>query len=214
MNTVREDDAKGLERFAEALERAVINLKENDRQSDSRDGTLYTIILQKIPERLLALYYRWIKQNQEQDSFEMMKDWMSGEAEYRVEASEIRFGIGVDAKTTEKTVSWRRSDNRTKSLVSSIDEAENRSTRSANSVVTVIQFGSAMYLEGDQLKEYGKRVSDWGSVIDVLVTIILETRVQSTENAKSTGVKITITGYCMQKKLADKERHKAEPQTE
>ena len=62
-----------------------------------------------------------------------------------------------------------------------------------------------MYLEGDQLKEDGKRLSDWGSVIDVLVTITLETPVQNTENAKSTGVKITITGYCMQKKLADKE---------
>lgn len=56
MKTRREYDAKGLERFADALERAVINLKENDRQSDLRDGTLYTIILDKIPERLLALY--------------------------------------------------------------------------------------------------------------------------------------------------------------
>ena len=56
MKTMRESDAKGLERFADALERAVINLKENDRQSDLRDGTLYTIILDKIPERLLALY--------------------------------------------------------------------------------------------------------------------------------------------------------------
>ena len=56
MKTPRESDAKGLERFADALERAVINLKENDRQSDLRDGTLYTIILDKIPERLLPLY--------------------------------------------------------------------------------------------------------------------------------------------------------------
>ena len=30
MKTLREYDAKGLERFADALERAVINLKEND----------------------------------------------------------------------------------------------------------------------------------------------------------------------------------------
>ena len=68
MKTLREDDAKGLERFADTLERAVINLKENDRQSDLRDETLYTIILEKIPERLLALYYRWIKENQERES--------------------------------------------------------------------------------------------------------------------------------------------------
>lgn len=43
MNALREYDAKGLERFADALERAVINLKENDRQSDLRDGTLICI---------------------------------------------------------------------------------------------------------------------------------------------------------------------------
>ena len=51
MNTLREDDAKALEKFADVLERAVINL--NDRQSDLKDGTLYTIILEKIPEKLL-----------------------------------------------------------------------------------------------------------------------------------------------------------------
>ena len=44
---------------------------------------------------------------------------MAEEAEYRVQASEIRNRIGVDAKTTEKTVSWRRSDNCAKSFVSS-----------------------------------------------------------------------------------------------
>ena len=95
-----------------------------------------------------------------------------------------------------------------------VDGAENRINRSTNCVVTVIQFGFAMYLEGDQLKEDGKRLRDWGSVMDVLVTIILEIRVQSTENAKSTSVKITITSYCMQKKLAEKERHHTEAQTE
>ena len=50
MNTLREDYAKALEKFADVLERVVINLKENDRQSDLKDGTLYTIILEKIPE--------------------------------------------------------------------------------------------------------------------------------------------------------------------
>ena len=95
-----------------------------------------------------------------------------------------------------------------------VDGVENQSTRSVNDVVAVIQFGAAMYSEEDQLKEDGKQLSDWGSGIDVLVTIILETFVQSAENAKSTSVKITITGYCMQKKLAEKEEHYVEAQTE
>ena len=69
---------------------AVINLKENDRQSDLKDGPLYTIILEKIPEKLLAQYYRWIKENQEQESLEKLKDCIAEEAEYRIQAAEIR----------------------------------------------------------------------------------------------------------------------------
>ena len=57
---------------------------------------MYTIILDKTQETLLALYYRWIKENQERESLEKLKDWMAEEAEYRVQASEIRNGIRVD----------------------------------------------------------------------------------------------------------------------
>ena len=118
MNTLREDDAKALEKFADVLERAVINLKENDRQSDLKDGTLYTIILEKIPEKLLAQYYRWIKENQEHESLEKLKDWIAEEAEYRIQAAEIRNGSGSDTKTRENKVPWKRREGSTKSFVS------------------------------------------------------------------------------------------------
>ena len=93
MKIPREDDAKVLEKFADALERAVVNLKENDRQSELQDGTLYTIIREKIPEKLLAQYYRWINQNQERELLEKLKDWIAEEAEYQVQVAEIRNGI-------------------------------------------------------------------------------------------------------------------------
>ena len=102
VKTLREDDAKALEKFADVLERAVVNLMENDCQSDLKDGTLYTIILEKIPERLLAQYYRWIRENREQESLVKLKDWIAEEAEYRVQAAEIRNGIGPDGKTRER----------------------------------------------------------------------------------------------------------------
>ena len=117
MNTLCEDDAKALEKFADMLERAVINLKENDRQSDLKDGTLYTIILEKIPEKLLAQYYRWIKENQEHESLKKLKDWIAEEAEYRIQAAEIRNEIGSDTKTREKKVPWKRREDSTKSFV-------------------------------------------------------------------------------------------------
>ena len=37
MKIPREDDAKVLEKFADALERVVVNLKENDRQSELQE---------------------------------------------------------------------------------------------------------------------------------------------------------------------------------
>ena len=48
---------KELETFADVLERAVITLKENNRNSDLEPGALHTTILEKIPERPLAQYY-------------------------------------------------------------------------------------------------------------------------------------------------------------
>ena len=40
MKTLREEDAKALEKFADVLERAAVNMKKNDSQSDLKDGTL------------------------------------------------------------------------------------------------------------------------------------------------------------------------------
>ena len=58
MNTLREDYAKALDKFSDVFERAVVNLKENNRRSDLKDGTFYTILHEKTPEKLLAQYYR------------------------------------------------------------------------------------------------------------------------------------------------------------
>ena len=63
MRPLREENPKELEKFADMLERAVINLQENNRAADLEAGTLYTIILEKLPEKLLAQYYRWVKEN-------------------------------------------------------------------------------------------------------------------------------------------------------
>ena len=59
-----EENAKELEVFADVLERAVICLEENGRQTDLEAGTLYTIVLEKIPEKLISQYYRWLREKQ------------------------------------------------------------------------------------------------------------------------------------------------------
>lgn len=55
---LQEDNAKELEVLAYMLERAVICLKENGRQAGLEAGTLYTIVLEKISEKLFSQNYR------------------------------------------------------------------------------------------------------------------------------------------------------------
>jgi len=96
LKPIRDNSAKELEMFADVLERAVITLKENGRESDLKGGTHHTMILEKIPERLLAQYYRWLSENKCQESLETLKDWVSEEAAYQIQATEIKNGIPPD----------------------------------------------------------------------------------------------------------------------
>ena len=93
---IEENNPRELEKFADILKRAVITLKENGRESDLESGTLRTIILEKIPERLLPQYYRWIKENNYNDSLEKLKDWVAQEAEYQIQALEVKHWISAD----------------------------------------------------------------------------------------------------------------------
>ena len=93
MKPIREENAKELESFADMLERAVINLQENVRAADLEAGTLYTIILEKLPEKLLSQYIRWVKENRRVESLLTLKDWTAEEAEYQIQATEIKHGL-------------------------------------------------------------------------------------------------------------------------
>lgn len=68
LKPIGEENSKELEKFADMLERAVINLQENNRAADLEAGTLYTIILEKLPEKLLSQYIRWVKENRRVES--------------------------------------------------------------------------------------------------------------------------------------------------
>ena len=82
----------------------MVNLKENYHQLDLQDGTLYT----KIQEKMLPQSCRWIKENQSKlESFKKLKYMVAEEAEYRVQASQIKKGIGSGKRTGEKIVPWK-----------------------------------------------------------------------------------------------------------
>lgn len=51
------------------------------------------MILEKIPECLLAQYYQWLKENKQKESLETLKDWVSREVAYQIQATEINRGL-------------------------------------------------------------------------------------------------------------------------
>ena len=92
MRPLREENPKELETFVDMLERAVINSQENNRAPDLEAVSLYTIILEKMPEKLLAQYYRWVKENEKVESLVIVKDWTAEEAEYQFQATKLKHG--------------------------------------------------------------------------------------------------------------------------
>ena len=90
MKPIREENAKELEKFVDMLEWVVINLQYNNQAVDLEAGTLYTIILEKLPEKLLSHCIRWVKENRRVESLITLKDWTAEEAEYQFQATEIK----------------------------------------------------------------------------------------------------------------------------
>ena len=56
LKLIPRNDAKELETLVDLLERTVIMLKENGQKSGLEGETLHTMVLEKIPEGLLAQY--------------------------------------------------------------------------------------------------------------------------------------------------------------
>ncbi|XP_020910368.2 uncharacterized protein LOC110248201 [Exaiptasia diaphana] len=109
LKPIKEDKPKALEKFADMLERAVIKLQENNRKADLEVGTLYTIILDKLPEKTISQYYRWVKEQGKTESLNTLKDWTAEEAEIQMQAAELKYGLKAENTTTYKPPEQRNS---------------------------------------------------------------------------------------------------------
>ena len=105
MKPINVDNPRELERFADLVERTVVTLKENKHTSDLEGGTLYAIVLEKIPQSLLSQYYRWVKEKGKLESLEELREWVAEEAEYQIQASEVKNGV---SSANGKNVKWPR----------------------------------------------------------------------------------------------------------
>ena len=77
-----------MQKFADLLEIAIINLKETNHQNELGDGFLYGKLQTKLTESMLAKYHRWIYETQTQKTVESLKTWLFQESTLRTIASE------------------------------------------------------------------------------------------------------------------------------
>ena len=79
MRPVNEGDPKSMDKFADAL--------------DLRGGTLYGIVVEKLPENLLKDYYRWVKDQEKNETMETLNEWVAEQADFQTQASEVKHGF-------------------------------------------------------------------------------------------------------------------------
>ena len=64
---------KEIERLADLLDIAIVNLKELGRVEELRNGSLYQKIQIKLQEQMLARIHRWVFENRKQESVETLR---------------------------------------------------------------------------------------------------------------------------------------------
>ena len=84
---------KEIERFADLLDIAIVNLKEIGRVEELGNGSLYQKIQRKLPEQMLARYHRWVFENSKEESMETLRYWVIQEAEFQTIAAETIRGL-------------------------------------------------------------------------------------------------------------------------
>ena len=124
MRPINADNPKELERFADIVERTVVSLKENKKFADLEGGTLYAIVLEKLPQVLLSQYYRWIKEKGSKECLEQLRHWVAEEAEHQLQASEIKHGLS--------SVGSVRGKSSTKSYFGTTEEKRDRPCKVCN----------------------------------------------------------------------------------
>ena len=99
---IRSDHPRDIEKFADLLDIAVINLKEAKRDEELGNGTFYRKLQRKLPEKLLAQYQRWIYENKNVENVESLKRFIVQEAEFQVTAAETIQGLHVAGRTKHR----------------------------------------------------------------------------------------------------------------
>ena len=99
MSPFQEEDVQDVEKFTENLVHTIVMLKEQSLWNELEPNSmLYLLLIEKIPESMLASYFRWSADKRKKETLEMLSEWMVEEAEYRVRALETKEGMETSNK--------------------------------------------------------------------------------------------------------------------
>ncbi|XP_065195785.1 uncharacterized protein LOC135827185 [Sycon ciliatum] len=111
MPAIRErGTAKQLERFADLVQVAKINLIDAGRQNELSYGTFCTQLQQKLSQDLLTAYHRWRCDNNIVESVDSLLQWLVREADFRTEAEETLQSVSHSVAATRLMSKPAKSD--------------------------------------------------------------------------------------------------------
>ena len=84
---IRVDHLKNVEKFADLLDIAVINLEEENRIEELCNGTFYRKLLKKMPERMITQYQRWVFDKEKNKNVNNLRSFVIQEAEFQMAAA-------------------------------------------------------------------------------------------------------------------------------
>jgi len=90
---LKSEDAKTIEKFADLLDVAVMNLKQTDHGEELGKGSLYLKLQRKMPEKMLTRFNRWLFETGEDEGVETLKNWINQESVFLTTAMETKHGL-------------------------------------------------------------------------------------------------------------------------
>ncbi|XP_074645832.1 uncharacterized protein LOC141902090 [Tubulanus polymorphus] len=93
---IRYGNARDLEKLADLLDVAVVNLKEAGKESELGEGSLYHSLQRKLPEQMVSRYHRWVFEKSKPESVETLRTWINQEADFQTIAHETVKGVTAE----------------------------------------------------------------------------------------------------------------------
>ena len=117
---IKDGHTKALEKFADLLDIAVVNLEQAGLHGELAQGTLYIKLQKKLSETMLTSYRRWIIDNNKDECMKSLREYVHKEAEFHSVAFETIHGMGKRVHEDASSVA----DSSQKTLFGNLKESQ------------------------------------------------------------------------------------------